>query len=121
MARFTIGHKRAKGGARAGSGRPPDWLKEKCKGLVDKRDLIGWLSRVASGESEDTRIFFDNNNVVHHEKVAAAIKDRIHAAEILLERGWGKPYQDVNLSGSGGGDLVLKLVSYAGNNNTPPV
>ena len=79
------------------AGRPPDWLKEKCRKLIEQKDLVGFLARVAAGDSEDMRVVFDDNNVPHKEKCAAAIKDRLHAAEILLDRGFGKPSQSLDV------------------------
>ena len=34
---------------------------------------------------------------------------RVKAAEILLDRGWGKPKQEIEASGPGGGPLVISF------------
>lgn len=85
--------KGGKKGNKGGSGRPSDWLREKCEGIIEKKKLIEWLGNVASGESVDTRIVFDEDNVPHHEKLPAAIKDRLRAMEMLSDRAWGKAAQ----------------------------
>ena len=46
-------------------------------------------------------------------QVPAAVKDRIKAAEIVLERGYGKVAQSI--TGEGGGDIVLKVINYGNN------
>ena len=38
----------------------------------------------------------------------SANKDRLKAAEIILDRAWGKPVQGVEMSGPGGGPVEVK-------------
>lgn len=42
---------------------------------------------------------------------ASANKDRLKAAEIILDRAWGKPVQGVEMSGPGGGPV--EVMHYA--------
>jgi hypothetical protein len=102
--------KGGKVGHKGGSGRPPDWLKNTCKKFVKQKRLIAWLASVASGDFFHTRVWVDDSGVTHHEKEPAAVKDRIRAIELLLERGWGKPAQEV--TGVDGGPIVYKIVDY---------
>ena len=71
-----------RGGYREGSGRSPDWLKEKCKEIVDKKNIVEFIGNVAAGMIKD-----------------ADVKDRLRASEMLLDRAWGKPVQSVDHSG----------------------
>lgn len=94
------------GGKRDGSGRKPDWLKEKCAKLVDVNKLMEFVSNVASGE--ETEIHYDKMG--HAFEASCSTKDRLHAVEILLERGFGKPVQGVELSGKEGAPAVFDVV-----------
>lgn len=77
-------------------GRPLDWLKQQCREIVNKRQLIEFLGDVASG-------------VCVHEiegptgektgfKKTADIKDRLRAVEILLDRGFGRAEQQIDVT-----------------------
>jgi hypothetical protein len=77
---FQKGNKLASGGIRPGAGRPSDWLKQRCQDVVVKKDLIGIISKIASGED-----------------FQATRKDQLHAVEILLDRGFGKPNQTMEV------------------------
>ena len=41
---------------------------------------------------------------------ASANKDRLKAAEIILDRAWGKPVQGVEMSGPAGGPVEVKHI-----------
>jgi protease II len=107
MARLRSGAQQAHGGKRAGSGRKPDWLKTKCADLVDRNKLLEFVASVANGDETETHYDKEGNAY----EGAATIKDRLHAVEMLLERGYGKPAQSVELSGAGGVPLVIEYVS----------
>lgn len=66
----------APGGFREGAGRKPEWLIEKCRQAGPK--VVEFLIKVATGENKE-----------------AAIKDRIKAAEVILDRGYGRPDQTI--------------------------
>lgn len=93
-----------------GSGRTPEWLKEKCREFIEKDKLVEFLSSVANG-SKVRDVFLDNGSIV---PCAAEVKDRMKATEILLDRGFGKAPQDVNLNGSISFDLVSALMEERG-------
>lgn len=98
------------GGKRDGSGRKPDWLKEKCASLVDRNKILEFVADVAAGT--ETEIHYDK--LGHAFEAACSIKDRLHASEILLERGFGKPVQGVELSGNVATtfDVVIKVADH---------
>ena len=94
---FTKGNKAGgnkKGSKSPGSGKTPDWLKEKCQNIVDKNNLIEFLGKIASSEDQNT-------------------KDRMKAIEMLLDRGFGKPQQTMEHSGDKGRPLTINILDYA--------
>lgn len=94
-------------------GRPPEWLKAQCAKAVEQADLIGFLRDVASGKPVKAFIadkMPGGSAKTVSLKVSADIKDRIHAAEILLDRGWGKPAQAVTLSGDPESPVKFEIV-----------
>ncbi len=86
MAKFTNGNKASAGVPKPTAGRPPDWLKEKCRDLVDKRELVEFIADVAAGKDME-QVVTENGDSI---SVPAAIKERLKACEILLSRGWGR-------------------------------
>jgi hypothetical protein len=95
---FVKGNKVACGKHAPGSGRPADWLKAKCREIVKNKKLVEFLGAVASGVDIDQSIN-ENGECL---KIPASIKDRLRAAEMLLDRGYGKPEQAVAVSGNVG-------------------
>ncbi len=93
---FKKGHKLAKGGAREGSGRPSDWLREKCGEIIKKKKLIEFLGDVAAGEDVEQQIN-QNGEVLN---VPASVKDRLKAYELLADRWAGKPTQALEVGGT---------------------
>lgn len=89
------------GGKRKGAGRKADWLQAKCAEIIDKRNLLNWLGRVAGGLETETQIAVvkDDQFSSHVEKVEVpcTTKDRIHAMELLCDRGFGRATQPVTL------------------------
>lgn len=79
-------HQRGRGGKRAGAGRPADWLKAKCASIVDKKKLVEFVARVASGEETEPHVTKDGEVI----DCAPSIHDRLKAVEMLLDRGFGK-------------------------------
>lgn len=96
MARMIRPEERAHGGKRDGSGRKPDWLKEKCKKLIDKHKLLEYVARVAAGEETEDRADKEGNAYT----VGVSTTDRLHAFDLLMQRGFGKAIQAVEVSGS---------------------
>jgi hypothetical protein len=90
---FEKGNKAHAG--KVSGGRPPDWLKNKCQELIDKHKIIEFIVRVANGEDVE-QVVSDQGEVL---RVPASVKDRIRAAEILLDRGFGKAAQPLEHSG----------------------
>lgn len=104
---------RTHGGKRDNAGRPPDWLKEKCKSLIDKNNLLEFVSRVANGEERQTVVVKNGPNESFTEEIPCDTKDRLRAVEMLLDRGFGKPAQALEVGGADGGPLTIQVVQYA--------
>lgn len=101
------------GGKREGAGRKPDWLKTKCASLVDKHKLLEYLARVAAGEETEQRVVVVREGNSAHteiEEVKCSPHDRMHAIEMLLERGYGKPVQGVEVGGKDGAPIAFDVV-----------
>jgi hypothetical protein len=64
-----------------------------CRQIVDKKKLIQFLGNVAGG-SKTEEVVTENAKVV---KVAASTKNRIMATTELLDRGYGKPNQVIEV------------------------
>lgn len=103
---------RTNGGKREGAGRKPDWLKAKCAELIDRKKLLDYVARVAAGEETESRMTKDGDLF----DVPCSTHDRLHAFELLMERGFGKPVQGVELSGKEGApatfDVVIKVADH---------
>lgn len=79
---------RTNGGKREGAGRKPDWLKLRCQKLIDRHKLLDYLARVAAGKETEQRSTKDGAVTVE-----VSAHDRLHALEMLLDRGFGKASQ----------------------------
>lgn len=94
------GVKRANGGRREGAGRKPDWLKLTCQKILDKDKLLQYLAGVAAGREIEQQVVVVRDGRDSHTEVVdvrCSTKDRLRALEMILERGWGKPAQPVEL------------------------
>lgn len=78
---------RTRGGKREGAGRPPDWLKKKCASIIDKKKLVEFIGRVASGDETEPHVIKEGDII----DCAPSIHDRLKAVEMLMDRGFGKP------------------------------
>jgi hypothetical protein len=94
----------APGGKRKNAGRTTDWLKEKCQAVIEKHDLIGFLSDVASGMFTEVVIVDGQKSIV---KKSANPETRLKAAAMLLDRGFGKAHESIQLSGSVESRIIL--------------
>jgi hypothetical protein len=92
---FQKGNKAAVGNK--GGGRPPEWLKSKCQSAVENKDLIQFLEDVAAGKAVREIQVGDDAVTI---KAPAEMKDRLKALEMLMDRGWGKPGQSVEVNGN---------------------
>ena len=108
---FTKGHKLAPGGPRPNSGPRPDWLKIKCQKLIEKNNLIEFLANVASGEYTE-RIIAEAGQTIIVRRSANA-ETRLKALSMLLDRGFGKPPQDMALTDGGGQPLQVIVTAYS--------
>lgn len=78
---FQPGNTHGKGGKREGAGRPPNWLRDKCAALVDKRKLTEFLADTAAGKALDFLVLKDGTKI----KVPAGMDARVRAAGKLIE------------------------------------
>lgn len=97
--RFEKGNSGGPGGAQPNAGRPPDWLRQECQKHAPK--LIEFLANVANGKDVEQAVGAEGEVI----SVPAAVRDRIKATEILLNRGYGLPNQP--LTGPDGESLNL--------------
>lgn len=96
------------------AGRPPSWLREKCQKLVEKDKLIQFLADVAAGRIPDHRVV--DGKIV---EIPASLHDRKECAELLLDRGWGKPLQMIDApEDSVLGRMVLVRAAPSGNGHS---
>lgn len=75
-------------------GRDLDWLKEKCREIVKRDAIIEFLGHVAIGKDVEQAVGSEGEVI----SIPAAVRDRIRAAELLLDRGFGKADQAINLT-----------------------
>lgn len=88
-------------GGNPGAGRPPNWLKERCQEIIDKEAVIEFLGGVVAGKDFEQVVNSEGETL----KLPPPLKDRIKAAELLLDRGYGKAGQSVEVSGPEGKPL----------------
>ena len=113
---FKKGHPKypGTGGKREGSGRKPDWLREKCQKLIEKNNLLDFLCNVATGTSyhqpggEDS--YFG----------PAPVRDRIRATEMLIDRAYGKVPVPIAGQDKDGNivPVIVNVVDYGRNNHS---
>jgi hypothetical protein len=95
---FEKGNKMAKGGKRVGAGRKPGWYKELAQKIVDRKKLIQRLGKFGAGEAFETRVI-EKDGATIKVKEPPSFGEQIQAIDKLLDRGFGKPKQEVELSG----------------------
>lgn len=89
------------GGKRDGAGRKPNWLKERCQEIVERDKILEFLASVANGADVEQAVGGEGEVI----RVPAAVRDRIKAAELLLDRGFGKAPQSMEVTGADGDPL----------------
>lgn len=93
-------------GNKGGSGRPPDWLKEHCRGIVDKLKLIERLGKIGSGANVDSTTTIDGRIV----PIPAPMTAQVKAIQELLDRGFGRPDQSIGLTDGEGRALGVAVL-----------
>jgi hypothetical protein len=94
--RFEKGNKARLGSKNPKAGRSPDWLKAECDKILDRCKLFEFLGAVVAGEPVERESGEDGGCLL----VAASVRDRLKAAEMLLDRRFGRPTQAVEHSGT---------------------
>lgn len=97
------------GGKRKGAGRKPDWLKAKCQALIDKHKLLDLVANVAAGKEQEPYVDKDGQVTM----VPVSWMHRLKAFDLLMERGFGKAVQAVDLGNSDGTPLSIQIMNYA--------
>jgi hypothetical protein len=121
--KFAPGHTIKLGKPSPGSGRTPDWLKARCQEIIDKAQVVEFLGSVVAGEDVEQAVG-DQGEAI---RLPASVRDRLRAAEILLDRGFGKPNQSLDVAVTEQSelapvptDLVASLVAaFAGGTSNP--
>ena len=86
---------RGRGGKREGSGRPPNWLREQCRKIIDREKLLNFYADAASWRLMDHRVV--DGQVM---EVPATLETRLLFSKELFDRGFGKSTQPMEHSGS---------------------
>lgn len=77
-----------------GDGRPNEWLREKCREIVKRDKIIDFLADVAKGKDVEQAVG-DQGEAI---RLPASVRDRIKATEVLLDRGFGKAEQVLDMT-----------------------
>ena len=77
----------------AGGGRPKEVWRAKVRTALEEADGVGFLVRVVKGEVLDQDTDKDGNVI----SAPLKVRDRIIAANILIEQAHGKPPQDLQI------------------------
>ena len=98
-----------KPGHKGGSGRPPDWLTDHCKGLVGEKKLVQRLAKIAAGDPVVPAMGAFGPIRVKGKQVyvAAPVKVQVDAIKELLDRGFGKSVQQI---GSSSFDEIIEMM-----------
>jgi len=98
---FQKGNKLSKGGKRENSGRAHDWLRDKCRTIIERKKLIEFLGNVAAGEPFVEKVSIVSTGKVFEKTIhSAEVKDRMKALEMLADRAFGKATQPLEHSGT---------------------
>lgn len=102
--RFEKGNKYAKGGVRPGSGRKPDWFKDKMAEIASRKESIAFVEKCIDGEYVDRVV--DEGRVI---LVPPPAQVRLHAWCEARDTGYGKPRQEMEISGLSGVNISVVL------------
>lgn len=92
----------SKPGGNPGSGRTPDWLREHTRGIIQKDELVERLALIANGGLIEQPL--SNGEII---PLPAPVAEQRKAILDLLDRGYGKPHQSVEVTG----DATTELAS----------
>jgi len=83
---------RGHGGVREGSGRKPDWFKEKCADLACSPKFFTFAEKVFNGELVEPKITKEGLGIY----MEASVGDKVYLWEKLAAYGFGKPTEIVS-------------------------
>ena len=107
MTYLKSGAKQCPGGKRRGAGRPPNWYKEFCEGIIIDKKLLPRLGDIAEGKE----IFKKVDLVGNQHDVAADPAVQVIATDKLMDRAWGKTPQPSEITGDL--NLTISVTKYA--------
>lgn len=95
------------GGKRKGAGRKPDWFKEKCRKIATSDKVLKFLQSVVEGEPiEEKRTLLPSGQTIKVME-SASVDARVKAWNALMDRGFGKPEQELQHTGEVKSQVIL--------------
>ena len=83
-------------GHRGGTGRPLNSIREMCREIVFNDRLVERLARFARGEG--VRDYVAEDGKIYKDAIPAKVNEQIEAAQILIDRGFGRPEQSLDIT-----------------------
>lgn len=77
-----------------------------CRAIVEKHKLVEKLGKIANGEDIE-QVVTQNGECL---KVPASVKNRIAATTELLDRGYGRPNQTIEISVNFAATLIAEVM-----------
>lgn len=100
--KFKKGNKGGTGGARAGAGRPPNWLRDLCREelLKNRAKGVRLIGDIHRGEAKFQRVFCSKDGDIVRAEIGPSETGIVAAAQFLADRAAGKPKQALDVTGS---------------------
>ena len=95
---FKKGHKFAKGGARAGSGRKPDEFKQWCADLLENKKTRKFIEDLVTGQPIEEKVLDGPDGEPQKILVSAPAAARQKAIEFVASYALGKPPQALEVT-----------------------
>lgn len=91
--KFAVGNQVRLGTTNPNAGRTPDWLRQYTRNIIEKDKLVERLALIASGGLIEQPL--NNGEII---PLPAPVAEQRKAILDLLERGYGKPDQTIDLN-----------------------
>lgn len=111
-AKLKNGVEGAAGGKRQGAGRKPDWFKQKCQEIGTNAKALKFLESVINGDPVEEKKLLTAGAKPIKVWESASVDARVRAWTAVMDRGFGKPPQAVELGGKDGEPLTIQIVNY---------